>query len=251
MSPTFKCQVSTYQQFVPRDDDGWRKTTQDFSVNHTAFVVMHAWAPPANDKLMGWHRAVPYLRDAAEILPQVFPPLLTAIRERGLPVFHVTGCDPDATNDKPAVPIDPTWESLHEFRQNYVFPGETNLDDVAEGRSTRHIAPEASALPGEGTAETSAALHELCQERGINHLIFIGFAINWCLLMSPGGMVDMKRYGYLCSTVAEAVSAVENEITAPHRIEYHQALWRVAVEFGFVFHNRDLIKALSNSETVL
>ena len=251
MSATFKCQVSTYQQFVPRGDDGWRRTTQEFSANHTAVVVMHAWAPPPPDQLLGWHRAVPYMRDATEVLPQVFPSLLTAVRDQGLPVFHVTGCGPDATPAEPAVPTDPTWESLHEFCQNHVFPGAANLTDISTGRETRHIAPEAAALPGEGTAETPAALHELCQARGINHLIYIGFAINWCLLMSPGGMVDMKRYGYLCSTIAEAVVAVENEVTEPHRIDYHQALWRVAVEFGFVFHHREFIAALSNSKTVI
>ena len=205
---------------------------------------MHAWTPPANHELIGWHRAVPYMREAAEVLPEIFPPLLQAVRNRGLPVFHVTGNTPESP---PEVPSDPTWKALHDFRQNEVFPGSANVDDVQRGRATRSIAPEAVALPGEASAETPAALHALCQKHGINHLINVGFAINWCLLMSPGGMVDMKRYGYLCSTVAEAVVSVENEVSAPHRIEYHQALWRVAVEFGFVFHHRHLIAALSTS----
>lgn len=167
------------------------------------------------------------------------------MRQRRLPVFHVTGCNPESVAAPPAVTPDPTWTDLGEFRQREVFPGAINEDDVQEGRATRRIAPEAAALPEEKSAETSAALHTFCQERGINHLIYIGFAINWCLLMSPGGMVDMKRYGYLCSTVAEVVVAVENEVSAPHCIEYHQALWRVAVEFGFVFHHRELIAAFS------
>lgn len=242
MSSTFKCPVSSYQQFVPRGDDGWKKTTQEFSADHTAVVVMHAWAPPPSDDLIGWQRAVPYLREAPEVLDTIFPPLLKAVRGRGLPVFHVTGNTPDSL---PEVPTDSTWETLHEFRRNEVFPGTPNADDVAAGRTARSIAPEAAALPGEASAESATALHALCQERGINHLIYIGFALNWCLLMSPAGMVDMKRYGYLCSTVAEAVVSVENEVSAPHRIEYHQALWRVAVEFGFVFHHRDLIAALA------
>ena len=242
MPSTFKCPISTYQQFVPRGDDGWKKSTHEFSSNHTAVAVMHAWTPPPTDKLLGWQRAVPYLREAPGVLDTVFPPLLNAVRASGLPVFHVTGNTPDAS---PEVPTDSTWNALHKFRRDEIFPGAPNIDDVAAGRASRSIAPEAAALPGEPSAETAAELHALCQEQGINHLIYIGFAINWCLLMSPAGMVDMKRYGYLCSTVAEAVVSVENEVSAPHRIEYHQALWRVAVEFGFVFHHRDLIAALS------
>ncbi|GAB5561435.1 MAG: hypothetical protein SynsKO_30820 [Synoicihabitans sp.] len=245
MASTFQCPVSTYQQFVPREGDGWQKTKQEFSAQHTGVVVMHAWDPPATDDLIGWQRAVPYLREADEVLRDVFPPLLTAVRSRGLPVFHVTGNTPDTSSEFPPAQLDPTWEALQRYRANEVFPGAENQRDVQQGRAHRTIAPAAQALPGEVSAETSAALHSACQEHGINHLIYIGFAINWCLLMSPGGMVDMKRYGYLCSTVAEATASVENEVSAPHRIEYHQALWRVAVEFGFVFHHREFIAALS------
>jgi nicotinamidase-related amidase len=247
MSSTFHCPVLTYQQFTPRDGNGWHQRRLEFSDAHTAVVVMHAWSPPGPDQLPGWSRAVPYLNEIGPILRTTFPPLLQAIRDRGLPVFHVTGNVP--ASDQPAleVPEDPTWQQLRKWRQDHVFPGAPNQTDVAAGWKSRNLAPAAQPLPGETAAETSAALHAACQAQGINHLIYIGFAINWCLLMSPGGMVDMKRYGYLCSTVAEATTAVENAATTDTRQEYHQALWRVAVEFGFVFHQRDLIHALSTS----
>ena len=247
MSSTFHCPVLTYQQFTPRSGNGWHQHHLDFSTAHTAVVVMHAWAPPGPDQLPGWQRAVPYLKEIGPILRNTFPPLLQAVRQNGIPVFHVTGNVPPA--DRPALEVspDPTWEHLRNFRSDHVFPGAPNQADVAAGWASRDLAPEAQPLPGEAIAETSVALHAACQARGINHLIYIGFAINWCLLMSPAGMVDMKRYGYLCSTVAEATIAVENEATAEERREYHQALWRVALEFGFVFHQNDLVKALSDS----
>lgn len=249
MASTFHCPVLTYQQFTPRDGNGWQQTQHDFSDAHTAVVVMHAWQPPGPDQHPGWLRAVPYLKEIGTILRTTFPPLLEAVRKRGLPVFHVTGKVPPAGQPALTVPVDPTWEHLRELRRDHVFPGAPNLADVAAGWDSRELAPAAQPRPGEVTAETSADLHAQCQARGINHLIYIGFAINWCLLMSPGGMVDMKRYGYLCSTVAEATTAVENEATTDTRQEYHQALWRVAVEFGFVFHQSDLIAALSSSKT--
>ncbi len=245
MSSTFHCPVLTYQQFTPRDGNGWHEHALDFSATHTAVVVMHAWAPPAPGEHPGWQRAVPYLQEIGPVLRTLFPPLLSAVRSRGLPVFHVTGNVPPADQPAPAVPVDPTWSQLRAFREDKVFPGAMNQADVAAGFEGRQLAAAAAPLPDEATAETSATLHELCQARGINHLIYIGFALNWCLLMSPGGMVDMKRYGYLCSTVAEATVAVENAATQSERREYHQALWRVAVEFGFVFHQSDLIKALT------
>ena len=67
--------------------------------------------------------------------------------------------------------------------------------------------------------------------------------------MSPGGMVDMARHGCLCSTIAEATTAVENRETAREEREKAQALWRVAVEFGFVFRLADFLQALT-SQTI-
>jgi Arc/MetJ-type ribon-helix-helix transcriptional regulator len=65
--------------------------------------------------------------------------------------------------------------------------------------------------------------------------------------MSPGGLVDMGRYGCLCSTIREAVTAVENRETAREEREKQQALWRVALEFGFVFSLTDFLPALPSS----
>ena len=91
-------------------------------------------------------------------------------------------------------------------------------------------------------AEDGHQLAAVCHAHGINHLVYIGFAINWCLLMSPGGMVDMGRYGIMCSTIREAVTAVENAETARTEREKQQALWRVALNFGFVFGVDDFTK---------
>jgi hypothetical protein len=58
-------------------------------------------------------------------------------------------------------------------------------------------------------------------------------------------MVDMARHGCLCSTIREATTAVENRETAREQREMQQALWRVSLEFGFVFGLDDFIRALS------
>jgi len=245
MSQTFQCTVDTYRQFDPASQAGWQRQTLEFSRTNTAIVVMHAWQPPAPGDQPGWVRAVPYLTRARHILRHAYPPLLSAVRTAGLPVFHITG-QPSAP---PSVPADQTWASLRTFRDQYVFPGADNINEFTAGLQKRAIAPEAQPLENEASAETNDALHRLCLQHQINHLIYVGFAINWCLLMSPGGMVDMKRYGYLCSTVAETTAAVESRESSPLQGEYHQALWRVALEFGFVFHDADLIAALAPTST--
>jgi len=144
---------------------------------------------------------------------------------------------------------DPVYGHLQSLRTGEAFPGRHNTADIAAGFAQLDFAPTARPVDGEGVAENGDQLAALCRAHGINHLIYVGFAINWCLLMSPGGMVDMARHGCLCSTIAEATTAVENRETAPTEQEKQQALWRIAIEFGFVYNLADFLRALPGAET--
>lgn len=240
---------------------GWHDVEVELAPDHTALVVMHAWDCGAPHEYPGWRRAVEYHARAERILAEVFPPLLRAVRRSPLPVLHVVGGDRDYFSHLPgyrhalelvgaeAPPArarsDPVHEDLRRIRAAAAFPGTHNAADIAAGLARLDFAPAARPEPGEGVAENAAQLAALCREHSINHLIYVGFALNWCLLMSPGGMVDMSRLGFLCSTVPEAVTAVENARTAGEELEKSQALWRVAVEFGFVFPLQELLAALA------
>jgi nicotinamidase-related amidase len=191
----------------------------------------------------------------------VFPPLLAAVRRTPLPVFHVVGGDHDYwshlpgyqqtavlvrdTAPPPRVSRDPVYERLQLLRATAGSPGVHNSADIAAGFAQLDFAPTARPVGEESIAKNGAQLAALCRAQGINHLVYVGFALNWCLLMSPGGMVDLARHGCLCSTIREATTAVENAETAREQREKQQALWRVALEFGFVFALDDFTRALS------
>ena len=78
----------------------------------------------------------------------------------------------------------------------------------------------------------------------MSHVIYVGFAINWCLLLSPGGMAEMHRHGVMCSAIRQAVTAVENKETARAELCKEIGLWRVSTAFGFVFDVDDFLGAL-------
>jgi hypothetical protein len=260
-----------YQQFdadlsrdVPAENfGGWRDAEVEVAPKHTALVVMHAWDCGLPDQFPGWRRAVEYYPRARAILTDVFPRLLSAVRASPMTVFHVVGGGRDyyshlpgyrralrlagAGEELPRVKSDPVYERLEKFRADQVFVGERNRADVDAGFAQLDFAPEAMPAGDEGIAENGAQLAALCHAHEVNHLVYVGFAINWCLLMSPGGMVDMRRYGCLCSTIREAVTAVENRETAREEREKQQALWRVALEFGFVFELENFVQAVSRS----
>ena len=48
----------------------------------------------------------------------------------------------------------------------------------------------------------------------------------------------------MCSAVRDAVTGVENKETARQEWGKQTALWRVAMEYGFVFDSGDLIAAI-------
>jgi len=239
---------------------GWHTVDVDLSPAHTALVVMHAWDCGAPHDYPGWRRAVEYTPRAEKILAEVFPKMLAAVRASPLPVFHVVGGGKDYYSHLPgyqravrltssaALPTrvspDPVHEQLQRLRTAQGSPGAHNTADIAAGFAKLDFAPAARPVGDEGIAENGDQLAALCRAQGINHLIYTGFALNWCLLMSPGGMIDMARHGCLCSTIAEATTAVENRETAREEREKQQALWRVSVEFGFVFKLADFLKAL-------
>lgn len=240
---------------------GWHTVEAELAPNHTALVVMHAWDCGQPHEFPGWRRAVEYTPRAERIMTEIFPPLLAAVRHSPLRVFHVVGGDRDYWSSLPGyqlaaqlvperaspplVPTDAVFERNQLLRRTHGSPGVHNAPDVAAGFARIDFAPTARPVGEEGIAKDGNQLAALCRAHGINHLIYVGFAINWCLLMSPGGMVDMARHGCLCSTIREATTAVENRETARGELEKQQALWRVALEFGFVFALDDFVRALS------
>lgn len=265
---TYRLKAHYYQQFdadfsrdIPAEGyGGWQCEDVDIARDHTALVVMHAWDTGRREDFPGWHRAVEYMPRASEIGQEVFPPLLAAVRKSDLPIFHVVGGgryydqypgyrralalagDPLPTPEQ--IKADPVLKRLRALRSEKVFVGAHNQEDVRRGFAELDFMEEARPVEQEGVAQDAQQLFALCREHSINHLVYAGFAINWCLLLSPGGMADMSKQGLMCSALRQAVTAVENRETAREEWCKEIALWRVALAFGFVFDVDDLIASL-------
>jgi hypothetical protein len=55
----------------------------------------------------------------------------------------------------------------------------------------------------------------------------------------------MRRTGMICSALRQAVTAVENRESARTEAHKEEALWRVALAFGFVFDVDDFVMQLN------
>ncbi|MCX7425105.1 MAG: hypothetical protein NTW96_05685 [Planctomycetia bacterium] len=259
--------ASYYQQFdadpnrdVPAEGyGGWKKAAMELDLRHTAVVVMHAWDSGTPAEFPGWYRCVEYIPRANAICREVFPKLLSGVRAAGVPLFHFVGggryyenlpgyqrakklaAEPPKARE--TIAADPTLERLRQFRSDNVFVGKHNQADVAAGFARLDFAPEARPLGEEGVAEDGEQLFGLCKAAGVNHLVYAGFAINWCLLLSPGGMHEMSGAGILCSAFRDATTAVENKDSARRQWAKELGLWRVALAFGFVFDVDEFLAA--------
>jgi hypothetical protein len=258
-----------YQQFdadytldVPAEGfSGWQKEDIAIDLSHTAVVVMHAWDCGTNDQYPGWYRHVEYIPRAQYISSNIFPDLLKSVRSSPMQLFHVVGSGAYykqysgykkakklAGKSKfkyPSIKKDASRRVLDRFRSDNASSGMHNRQDIQKGFKSLDFSPEAMPVGDEGIAENHEQLFALCKEHEISHIIYVGFAINWCLLFSPGGMADMSKYGIMCSTIRQAVTAVENDFTAKNEICKEIALWRVSLAFGFVFDLKDVLSSLS------
>lgn len=269
---TLKLPANFYRQFdadssreVPAEGyGGWERAAIEIPFEGTAVVVMHAWAAPPEGKFPGERRAVEYIPRTDEICRTVFPPLLRTVRASGMHLFHVVGGGDyfkrlpgyrravELAGPAPqarTVPSDPVIAKLNQFRGENVFPGAGNQADVRDYFQQVDFDPNARPVGEEPVAEDTHQLLALCLHHHISHLVYAGFAIDWCLLMSSGGMLDMSRHGVLCSALRQATTAVENKETARRQIAKEIGLWRVSLAFGFVFDVPDFIAALKEPAT--
>ncbi|MBN2152643.1 MAG: hypothetical protein JW839_14420 [Candidatus Lokiarchaeota archaeon] len=248
--------------------DGWTRVDVDLDLSRTALVVMHAWDAGTPGNFPGWYRHVEYLPRANRIVKDVFPGMLAAARRSGLRVVHVVGGgnyykhmhgyvktrrlawwrELLAALGQGRVQRDASRKALDEARASHAGGGTHNQADIKRGFERLDFPPEARPLGTEAIAENTPQLLALCKKHRVNHLIYSGFAINWCLLLSPGGMADMSRHGVVCSAIRQATTAVENKETARGELGKENAMWRVALAFGFVFDLDDLVAAMGPRE---
>ncbi|MBD3351937.1 MAG: hypothetical protein GF364_10675 [Candidatus Lokiarchaeota archaeon] len=262
-----------YQQFdadytlsVPAEGyTGWVKKEIEINPEKTALVVMHAWDCGTRDEYPGWYRFVEYIPRAQEIAREIFPRLLNSVRNSSMKLLHVVGSG-DYYKKYSGYKIakkfgkkyrnkftlkkikkDGLRKRLDDIRGEFTRGGEHNQADIRQGFKNLDFMREAKPIGDEPIAKDSAQLFGLCKRYGINHLIYVGFAINWCLLLSPGGMVEMSKHGLLCSTIREAVTAVENKKTAREETCKEIALWRIALSFGLVFDLEDFLTSIERT----
>ena len=261
-----------YQQFgadynldIPHEAyGGWKEVSVPLSLQRTALVSMHVWQFASREEIPGLYCGHPNIAAADCIAVEVFPPLLSAARSAGMPVIHVVGgsdyyshlpgykqtMELAGPEPEPPAGAPPDPEGVGKIREliaNEGYSGAKNIVDIRRAHDNVRIPDGALPVKGEYIAATTHQLNSVCRKLGVSHLVYMGFNANWCILMSPGGMVDMGRLGYLCSIIRQATNAVESKETAREERNKEEALWRTSVGFGLVFDADPFVAALETA----
>ena len=251
---------------------GWGETVDgEAPAAETALVSMHAenigLVPeiPYADRgpLAGYMRWLEYEGRKMDIARTVYPRILAAARGAGLNMVHVAMGDygkrspgsaralklsgPEPRTATPRAPGSDKVRPPDDRKAALIF-GEHYNDNRDEEHFGRYFdfAEQAKPMGEEFVVETSHQLSSVLSSLGAWNLIYVGFAINWCLWFSGGGMVDMSRLGYRCSCIREGVTAVESRESVRGEQHKEEAMWRTSLMFGYIFGAEDFIVACSH-----
>lgn len=244
---------------------GWDSEVRKLDLSKTCLALMHfpdtgltpdtEFGPDCpNPNALGTIEWIPRTMDVVTFR---MPPLVQAARAAGLQVAHVgvgggiymqgplwEKCVREAgdppPDDQDRITKDPKVAAQH-MRDVFDLP-RPQPDKVPphELALPKELWPQGNDL----VAQYPWQLHRLLQSRGITHIIYSGWALNWCLWFSPCGMCDMDRKGYLCSAVRGGCVAIENAESAVGERNLEYAYWKTSTMFGYIFDLQELTHAL-------
>jgi len=224
MSATLKLNARYYRA-LPIDRPGHEPVTFDLPVKQTALIGMHCWnigcpdGPPIDVNYcvdMGWPQST---AESYRIMVEVIRPAMDAARRVGLPVCHV---EADWMDDKyPHIPSrrsqrkswTPTGR-LKEMLDRAHGPDYLTRSPLAKMRRCEVVSP----VGDEPMVFYTDQLDDYLKARGIDTLIYTGFATDMCVLGSEGGGHAMLARGYRCILVRDGTVGVETPESFPERL---------------------------------
>ena len=105
------------------------------------------------------------------------------------------------------------------------------------------ITPHVTPLDGEIVISDKWELHHVLAELGAYHLVYAGFATNWCLLGRDYGIRSMSQFGYHLMALRDATTGVEFPDTLEHNWVTEVGIREIEQQYGFTASTADFIRA--------
>jgi nicotinamidase-related amidase len=188
-----------------------------------------------------------------EVIDKQLAPLVAACRRAGLAVIHAPS-EPIASKfigrSVPAPSVTHLWppEDFLHRRGDYAHyrrpSGPRHEELRRHAASGRDFHPAMRPLAGEAVIGSRDELREVLHRQGILFLLYAGFHNNACILQREFGLWDMRREGYECILVRDAVTGMESAQTRHNLEQTAQATLMVEMMGGSSVAAADVIAAL-------
>ena len=225
-----------------------REITMPLPVEQTAFVLVDVW---------NVHFIESWIERAKTVTVDAIVPALNAARDAGLTIVHapcpeVAGQFPQLNRHTlPEIQSPPDWPPA-EFRSRtgeyaaYRGPRSQppsigiHWDSLADKLG---MSPAIEVQDDDFVIATGEQLHELAKERGILHLLYVGFATNWCVVGRDYGIRAMNRRGYNIVLLRDATTGVEFPDTLDQLFTTEITIREVEQQCGFTASNEAFFAA--------
>ena len=225
MSRTIRL-TGRFHRGVPLDRAGFGEETLDLDADKTALVALHCWnigcldGPAVDNAFRVGMGSAELLEAGYRVMCDRILPAMQAARGAGILVAHVENLTIGRKHlDLMEVPPTQQRTEIEGDEPPPAVPGHfETMQARAHGRGFLTDSPYARMdrvgflmpQPGEPFAMDSVQFHRVLHGRGIENLIYTGFAADMCILRSGGGIADMARhYSYRVLIIREATLGVE------------------------------------------
>ena len=228
-----------YYRALPIDRPGYEQVTLSLPVEKTALVGMHCWnigcpdGPPVDVDYcvgMGWPQAT---EEAGRIMAEVIRPAMDEARAIGMAVCHVESDWMDHQYPHIESRRSGGPGSLHPYQQEMLERAHgvdyMRRSPLAKMRRAEVVSPQGD----EPLVFYTDVLDEYLRSRGVETLIYMGFAADMCLLGAEGGARAMLARGYRCVVMRDATVGVETPESFPRRLATNYALHIFEWSLGF------------------
>jgi nicotinamidase-related amidase len=189
-------------------------------VHETALVLVDVWRT---------HYIDSWLQRAGEVTNTNIVPILQAARDIDMTIIHAPSppvadryaIAPESDQPSPSGPDWPPSEFRGIYRSGDYAAFGRNQEPILPPTYERYkteldIAEVVKPLPNESVIHTGPQMHALLADRKILHLIYVGFATNWCVIGRDYGIIAMNKLGYNIILVRDATTGIEFHDTIDH-----------------------------------
>jgi nicotinamidase-related amidase len=207
-----------------------------------ALVLVDVWST---------HYIDSWLERARSVTRTQIVPALEAARQAGLTVIHAPA--PQVARrygvESPPAPPAPEWPPAA-FRSRageyarFSRQEEPRLREALSRYETElDISELTRPLPDEPVIATGAQLQALLAERGILHLVYAGFATNWCVLYRDYGILEMSRRGYNLILLRDATTGIEFHDSVASLAATEMSVREIETKQGWSARTADFVTA--------